>query len=138
MAVTEPTSMEELIHFTNRTIGNGTVKLWVYKAKCEKCDGIMQKPRDEKTGKPKIRATEYVCSKCGSSEPKKDHEEKLIAQATYNCPECAKDGEWEGPYKRKMIEGVKTIRVNCEHCSANIDVTKKMADKKPKKSKKKA
>ena len=33
----EPESMEELIYFTNRAIGKGSVKAWVYKQKCPKC-----------------------------------------------------------------------------------------------------
>ncbi|RME78037.1 hypothetical protein D6774_02400 [Candidatus Woesearchaeota archaeon] len=130
----EPQSMDELIYFTNRTVDGGSIKLWVYKITCEKCGkGLMQKPRDEKTGLPKIRAKEYVCSECANTEEKKAHEEKLIAQAVYTCPSCKKEGSWEGPFKRRTIGGVPTIRVTCEHCAAHIDVTKKMKQKKSKK-----
>ena len=136
MALELPESMESLIYFTRRKINDKLVICWVDKAPCEACGkGLMEKPRDPKTGRPKIRSQEYVCSECGASEPKKNHEEKLIAKAKYACPHCGKDGEAQAPYKRKTIQGVKTLRMNCEHCGGNIDITKKM--KEPKKKKKK-
>ena len=33
----EPDSMEECIYFTNRNIGKGKIKAWVFKEKCPKC-----------------------------------------------------------------------------------------------------
>ena len=35
-------------------------------------------------------------------------------------------------FKRKKIEGTDTFRFPCEKCKKNIDVTKKMKDKKKK------
>ena len=62
--VIEPTSMDQCIYFTNRILGNGKVKAWVYKQKCPRCGkSLMSKPKDSK-GKIKIRATEYTCETC--------------------------------------------------------------------------
>ena len=56
MSLREPKSMDECIYFTNRTIGKGMIKAWVFRESCTKCGKeLMGKPRDKKTGKPKIR-----------------------------------------------------------------------------------
>ena len=44
----------------------------------------------------------------------------------YVCPKCKNKGGLIIPFKRKSIQGVKTLRVNCEKCGENIDITKKM------------
>ncbi len=135
--VKEPESMEQLVHHTLRTLPNdGTIRLWVYKKDCPACKkGKMGKPKDPKTGKAKIRAKEYVCPECAHSIEKAEYEDTLVAEAVYKCPECKKDGEWTGSFKRKTIQGAPTIRVVCEHCGAFIDVTKKFKAKKVKKKK---
>ncbi|MGE0792900.1 MAG: hypothetical protein AB7V77_01825 [Candidatus Woesearchaeota archaeon] len=132
-----PNNMDDLIYFTRRTIGEkGKVMAWVPKEICKKCNkGLVAKPKDEKTGRPKIRATEYVCNDCGESYEKESYEESLYAYVIYTCPHCGKSGEVKTPFKRKSIAGVKTLRVQCEHCGGNIDITKKMAEPKKKKSK---
>ena len=82
--VKEPESMEELIYFTRRTIGKGQAQAWVYKGDCPKCGkGKMGKPVDEKTGKVKIRAKEYVCPECGNAEEKNAYEETLQCEIKY-------------------------------------------------------
>ncbi len=122
-----PTDMEELIYFTRRKINDGRAIAWVEKQTCTKCNkGLMEKPRDPKTGKPKIRATIYTCNNCGFEEEKKLHEEKLFAKVIYTCPHCSEKGEQEVPFKRKTIQGVQTLRIKCHACSGNIDITKKM------------
>ncbi len=137
MTLKQPISMNECIYFTNRTMGSGKVKAWVFKADCSKCkDGLMGKPRDPKTGKPKIRATEYVCPKCGHSEEKKEHEASLSACVAYTCPECSNEGELEIPFKRKSVQVIdeetgkkssaKALQFCCEKCNAKINITKKM------------
>lgn len=133
--VTEPESMEQLVSHTLRALPNdGTVRLWVYKQDCPKCKKAkMGKPRDPKTNKPKIRAKEYVCPECGYTIEKKEYEDTLVAEAVYKCPDCGKNGEWTGPFKRKTIQGAPTIRVVCQHCGGFIDVTKKFKEKKVKK-----
>ncbi len=132
--VNEPESMDELVHHTLRVLPNeGQIRLWVYRKECPSCGKAkMGKPKDPKTGKAKIRAKEYVCPECNHEIEKKEYEDTLIAEAVYTCPECSKNGEWEGPFKRKTIEGAPTIRVICQHCNANMDVTKKFKEKKKK------
>ena len=135
MTLKQPESMEELIYYTYRAVGEGEAKCWVFREKCPKCKkGMMGKPRVD--GKVKIRAKEYVCPECGFSMGNKEYEDTLTANVEYTCPACKKTGETSVPFKRKNIEGVLTLRVLCQHCSANIDITKKMKEKK--KGKKKA
>ena len=129
-----PDSMEKLIYWTNRTIGEGKAACWVYKQDCPKCGKAkMGKPVDGKTGKVKIRAKEYVCPGCGYTVEKSEYEDTLEAEVDYTCPHCKKHGGVRAPFIRKNIKGVKTLRVNCESCGGDIDITKKM--KVPKKKK---
>ena len=86
----------------------------------------MGKPKDEKTGKPKIRAKEYVCPECGHSEEKKEYEETLTAEIKYTCPKCGNEGEIEIPFKRKKIDGTDALVFNCQQCNEKILITKKM------------
>ncbi len=137
MTLILPDDMEKLVYFTRRKINDCLVITWVEKEICTKCGkGLMAKPKDSKTGRPKIRATEYVCGACGHSEEKQEHEAKLEANIIYTCPHCKKKGEATIPYKRKNIAGVATLRAQCEHCGGNIDITKKMKEPKKKKAKK--
>lgn len=133
----EPTSMEECIYFTNRIMGKGKVKAWVFRDKCPKCNkGLMGKPQDEKTGKPKIRAQEYVCPKCGHTIKKQEYEDSLTINIKYTCPYCQHEGELQTTFKRKKIQRIDeetgkkqtidSIRFQCQKCSKNIDITKKM------------
>jgi DNA-directed RNA polymerase subunit RPC12/RpoP len=135
MGLTLPDDMDKLVYFTRRKLEpQGRVIAWVDKGLCPKCKkGLMGKPKDPKTGRPKIRATEYVCDSCGHSEEKKSYEETLQANAVYTCPHCNKDGESTQPFKRKLITGVQTLRIVCQHCGGNIDITKKMKEPKKKK-----
>ena len=127
-----PESMDECLYFTNR----GYILAWTYKKDCPKCKKAkMGKPVDPKTGKVKIRATEYVCPECNYKEEKKEHEESLMLQATYTCPKCNKEGESTAPYKRKNYLGVPSFVVECQHCGEIMPLTKKL--KEPKKKKKK-
>lgn len=132
MALQEPESMEELVYFTNRELDEGgQVQCWVRRSECPECgEGLMGKPRDKKTGSVKVRARTYVCPECGFTMEKKEYEETLTAEAKYTCPHCGKEGESTTLFKRKKIKGVDTLRMKCEHCGGNIDVTKKMASKK--------
>ncbi len=131
MALELPESMDNLIYWTNRSIDEGKATVWVDKQPCTKCGKAkMGKPVDAKTGKPKIRAKEYVCPNCGFTVEKVEYEDTLEACALYTCPECKHKGECTVPFKRKSVKGVQTLRLNCEKCGANIDVTKKMKAKK--------
>ncbi len=130
MSLIEPTSMEQFAYFTRRIIDSGEAMVWVFKNKCPKCDeGIMEKPKDDK-GKVKIRAKEYMCSNCKHVMEKKENDDKLIANIKYTCPYCKYKGELQVPFKRKKIDGIDTLRFQCQKCNKNIDVTKKMKSKK--------
>ncbi len=128
MPLKQPESMDELVYFTNRTIGEGKAKVWVFCKECEKCGKQMRKPIDPKTGKFKTRADSYVCIGCGNTEPKAEVEPTLTACASYVCPECKHEGEGQVPFKRKTYKGVKAIILECSNCGAKIPITKKMKD----------
>jgi ssDNA-binding Zn-finger/Zn-ribbon topoisomerase 1 len=137
MLLKEPASMEECIYFTNRIIGNGKIKAWVFKERCPKCGkGLMGKPKDEKTGKAKIRAEEYTCPDCRHTVNKLEYEDTLTANIKYTCQHCSHQGEAQQSFKRKKIQrineetgkkqSIDAIRFQCEKCKNNIDITKKM------------
>ena len=128
MALEQPKSMDELVYFTRRKIGEGKVKVWVFCKECPKCGKLMKKPRDPKTGKPKIRADTYVCVGCGYEEPKTEVEHSLTANISYTCPECNYEGEIAIPFKRKSYKGTKALVFECEKCKTKIPITKKMKE----------
>ena len=127
--------MDECIYFTRRTIGKGKAKAWVPKELCPKCKkALMAKPKDPKTGRPKIRSKEYTCPECGYTIEKQAYETTLTCNIEYICPHCSFSGEIQIPYKRKKVkvqtlDGEKSadsLRFQCKKCGKNIDVTKKM------------
>ncbi len=131
----EPTSIQECIYFTTRSIGTGKIKAWVFKEKCPKCGkGLMGKP--EEKGKIKIRAKEYICKECGYCIDKDEYEPTLTVNIKYTCPYCSYAGEISIPFRRKKIshlneetdkkQSIETIRFQCEKCGKDIDITKKM------------
>jgi uncharacterized CHY-type Zn-finger protein len=133
----QPESMTECVYFTNRQVEGGMIRAWVFKEKCPECDdGLMGKPRDEKTGKAKIRAKEYVCPNCKHTVEKQPYEDTLTACVDYTCPHCQKSGEIEIPYKRKKVKfydeaagkdkSADALQFKCEHCGEKINITKKM------------
>ena len=130
MALKFPNSMDECIYFTRRKDDNSFIVAWVFKKVCPKCKGSMAKPRDEKTGRPKIRAAEYVCDKCGYSEEKKAHEESLMVNIQYKCKHCGDEGETTAEFKRKVFEGIPSYVFECQKCKKKIAITKKMKEKK--------
>lgn len=129
MALKKPESVEELVYYTCRDIGNGEATAWVYREKCPKCGkALMGKPKDKK-GKVMTRAKVYACPECGFEIEKNEYEDSLTANIEYSCPECNNKGEIQIPFKRKKIEGVETLRFQCQKCGQNIDITKKMKTK---------
>ena len=137
MTLRQPTSMDECVYFTNRSFGKGKVRTWAFRNMCPQCGkSLMGKPRDQKTGKPKIRATEYVCPSCNYTIEKEAYEDTLTANVEYICPYCSHQGEIQVPFKRKKVQmvneetGKKTavdvLRVQCQQCGKNIDIAKKM------------
>jgi ssDNA-binding Zn-finger/Zn-ribbon topoisomerase 1 len=142
MALKLPESMDECVYFTNRSLLDdegkpaGKIVCWAPRMKCPKCKkDFMHKPYDEKTGKYKVRATEYVCPSCKYTEEKKEHEGKLSANGVYTCPSCHKSGEGTVPFARKTYMGVKAIVFDCASCKGKIAVTKKLKEIKKKKGK---
>jgi len=134
MALKLPEDMDKLVYLTRRKTDSGKSIAWVEKCACDKCKkGLMGKPKNPKTGRPKIRSTTYVCDQCGHEEEKKAYEETLQANVIYDCPHCKKSGEQTVPFKRKSIAGVQTLRISCDSCGGNIDITKKMKEPKKKK-----
>lgn len=132
MPLRKPESMDECVYFTQRSLegDKGEIMAWVFREKCPKCGKAqMGKPRDSK-GKVKMRATEYVCPACKFTLEKQAYEDSLTAFAEYKCPNCGSSGEAKTAFKRKNINGVQTLRFVCGKCSGNLDVTKKMKEKK--------
>lgn len=137
MTLKQPTDISECVYFTNRTIDKGKIKAWVLKGLCPKCNkGLMSKPKNPKTGKPQIRAKEYICPECNFSLPEQEYEDSLTCSIQYTCPSCSFSSEIQIPFKRKKIKvfdeedqkekSVEAVRFQCQKCSKNIDITKKM------------
>ena len=138
MPLKEPESTDECVYFTNRLLNNeGYIRCWVFKEKCPKCGkALMGKPKDPKTGKPKIRATVYECPECKYSEEGQEYEDKLTANVKYKCPYCKNEGETQISFKRKKVqrfneekqkkETVDATVFNCSKCNKRIEITKKM------------
>jgi predicted RNA-binding Zn-ribbon protein involved in translation (DUF1610 family) len=135
MAVKEPESMGDLVYFTDRNIGKGNVRAWVYKRNCPKCGKAkMGKPVEK--GKVKIRATEYQCPACKYTVNKEEYEETLTMEAKYICPKCSFKGEIEAPFIRKKMKlfdeetgkkaTAEAVVFDCAKCGEKIAVTKKM------------
>jgi len=123
----QPESMDECLYFTNREIGNGWVKAWVFRKTCPKCEkALMGKPIEK--GKVKTRAKEYVCNECGYKESKEEHESSLTMNIIYKCPYCGFEGETTTEYKRKTFKGVPAYVFTCQKCGKKIAITKKLKD----------
>ncbi len=130
MALRFPDSMDECLYFTRRKDDNSHIIAWVFKKQCPKCKkGLMGKPKDIKTGKPKIRAAEYACDKCGYSEEKKAHEDSLLVNIQYKCRYCGNEGETTTEFKRKSFDGIPSYVFECGKCKKKIGITKKMKEK---------
>ncbi|MBN2880553.1 hypothetical protein JXM83_00730 [Candidatus Woesearchaeota archaeon] len=133
MEFREPNSMDECLYFTNRDDPSvGQIRAWVLRLDCPKCKkGKMGKPVDSKTGRPKIRATEYVCSDCGYTEEKLEHEAKCTVMIDYTCT-CGHHGTATTEYKRKSWNGIPSYVFVCGGCGNKIGITKKMKGAKKK------
>ncbi len=126
--IKEPESMDEIVYFTQRAMGAGKARCWVFKQECPKCKkALMGKPVEK--GKVKVRAKEYTCPACNYTVEKKTYEESLTANIHYVCPACSFSGYTQASFKRKMVQGIPTIQASCEKCHAKINITKKMKEK---------
>ncbi|MBI4453695.1 hypothetical protein HY636_03550 [Candidatus Woesearchaeota archaeon] len=127
MALIVPEDTNDLFYFTRRSIGDGKAMAWVYKPTCPKCSKAkMGKPVDEKTGKVKIRAKEYVCPSCKYTAQKEEFEETCTMEILFTCPHCKKEGEATTLYKLKSFDGIKAYVFECPFCKKKIGITKKM------------
>lgn len=128
--------MDECVYFTRRKDQNGFVKVWVFKEMCPSCGkGLMGKPRDEKTGKPRIRAKEYVCPECNYTLEADKYEDSLTACVHYECS-CGNKDDIEISFKRKSVgivdeetgkrKSAKALVFECSKCGKRFVVTKKM------------
>mgnify|MGYP001587088250 CR=1 FL=1 len=128
--VIKPTSVEECLYFTNRTIDSGRTIAWVFRKECPKCKkGFMSKPQ-KKGSKIDKKATYYICNSCGYQESNEQLENNLIINIEYKCPYCGDEGETTSEYKRKNFYGVKAYVFECQKCHKKIGLTKKMKEAK--------
>ncbi|MBS3098395.1 hypothetical protein J4209_06395 [Candidatus Woesearchaeota archaeon] len=133
MALKEPSSMDECIYFTNRTLGEkGKIMAWVYRPLCPKCKkGKLGKPI-KKNGKPDKKAEYYECPECKYQIPIGEADKLLKVEVKYTCPYCGNVGEATTEYQRKNFEGVPAYIFVCEKCGKKIGITKKMKEGKKK------
>jgi len=127
--------MDELVYWTSRKVdGKGNIKAWARRGICPECNkGTMGKPKDPKTGKPKVRSLVYVCDNCSHEIVKSEYEDTLSCEILYTCPYCNHKDETVVPYKRKKFKGVDSIVFVCGGCNEKIPITKKMKAPKVKK-----
>lgn len=133
MPLKKPSSMEECLYFTNRSIGEGFATAWVYRKECPKCKkGRLGKPI-KKNGKADKKAAYYECPACKYQESNEQVESSVKLEVQYKCPYCGNEGEATTEYKRKAFEGVPSYVFECQKCSKNIGITKKLKNTKKKK-----
>src|SRR3989344_6326210 len=132
MALKKPSSAEESVYFTNRTMDSGRAMAWVFRKTCPMCKkGIMGKPM-KKNNKTDKKADHYVCYQCNYAEKNEQVENSLVINVEYNCPHCGFEGETTSEYKRKTFEGVQSYIFECQKCRKKIGLTKKLKESKKK------
>ena len=141
MPLRKPTSTEECLYFTKRTIElpaslragsqttSGRAIAWVFRKDCPECKKeILGKPLSK--GKVNKKAEFYVCNSCGYKENNEQVENSLVLNVEYKCPYCGNEGETTTEYKRKTFDGVPSYVFECEKCNKKIGLTKKMKENK--------
>ena len=132
MILKKPSSMEECLYFTNRSIGNGSATAWAYRKECPKCKkGRLGKPI-KKNGKVDKKADYYECPLCKYQETNEQVENTVKLEVQYKCPHCGNEGETTTEYKRKTFEGVPSYVFECGKCNKKIGITKKLKNTKKK------
>lgn len=133
----KPTSMADCVYYTSRLSDKKEITAWVFRELCPKCKkALMGKPKDPKTGKPKTKATIYICPECNFSIPKEEYEEKLTVNIEYTCPNCGTKAEAQSPFqwkkarilneetgKKQLLEVIKFL---CEKCKKELYFARKM------------
>ena len=127
MEFEKPSSMDECLYFTNRSLDNeGYAVAWVYRKMCPKCGkGRLGKPI-KKGGKPDKKSDVYECPQCKYQEPNDKIEAELKVEVEYKCPNCSFEGMAATEYKRKRFEGVPAYVFECGKCKKSIGITKKL------------
>src|SRR3989338_2813520 len=127
MELKKPSSMDECLYFTNRSLDNeGYATAWVYRKECPKCkEGRLGKPIN-KSGKPDKKAAHYECPECKYQEKADEVESGLFLEAEYKCPHCGNESMAKSECKRTVFEGVPAYVFACEKCNKDIGLTKKM------------
>ncbi len=126
MALKIPDSMEELVYWTSRAVGDAKIKAWAERENCPVCNkSLMGKPRGD-NGSIKIRAAYYECPACHHKVDKTEYEDTLTASIIYTCSKCKNNGEIQIPFKRKKYQGVESLLFMCQKCNEKIPITKKM------------
>ena len=132
MPLKKPSSMEECLYFTNRSMGEGFATAWVYRKECPKCKkGRLGKPI-KKNGKADKKASYYECPACKYQEGNEQVENSVKLDVQYKCPHCNFEGEAASEYKRKTFEGVPSFVFECSKCNKTIGITKKLKKTKKK------
>ena len=130
MPLKEPGSMDECVYFTNRTVGVGSIRAWVYKKTCPQCKkGKLQKPM-KKNGKIDKKSLVVICNACGFEMPTEESEQGLSMDIIYTCPHCSSSGEATTAYQRKKFHGVDAYIFQCQRCHEKIPITKKLKETK--------
>ncbi|MEK6942827.1 MAG: hypothetical protein AABX00_02080 [Nanoarchaeota archaeon] len=133
MELKMPSSVEDCVYFTNRTIGSGRAIAWAFRKECPKCKkGAVGKPM-KKNGKIDKKAEICKCNSCGYEEPTEQAESGLVLNVDYKCPHCGNEGQTTTEYKRKTFEGVPSYIFECTKCKKKIGITKKLKEPKKKK-----
>ena len=136
MEIKKPSSMEECLYFTNRSLDNdGYAVAWVYRKPCPKCKNARLGKPIKKNGKADKKAAVYECPTCKHQEPNEKIEAELKVEVEYQCPNCKNKGMTTTEYKRKNFEGVQAYVFACGKCGKNIGITKKLKSTKKKKGK---
>lgn len=127
-----PESMDDCLYFTNRTLeNNGWVKAWVRRPPAPSGKGLLGKPKDSKTGRPKLRSTFYVDDE-GNEYDMQEINKQLFVEILYKSPYTGEEGEAKVPYKRKTWQGVPAF-VFEDSAGNKIGITKKLKSPKAKK-----
>ena len=108
MELKKPTSMEDCIYFTNRTIDSGRAMAWVFRKECPKCKNDVLKKPSTKSGKPDKKSPIYGCKSCRYEEKNEDTEKDLVLNIEYKCPHCGNEGETTTDYRRKSFQGIQS------------------------------
>ena len=131
-----PESMDELVYFTRRDIGEGEATVWVFRGLCPKCGkGVMGKPVGPK-GKIKVRAKEYVCPECGNYRLARQFQRDAAAYDGYSgaCRLCRaqKDNpaldicsprrSWHDDNPRATVLSAKEAVGRCALCFCDLPV----------------